>query len=228
MLRPRPFAREVLVALLTIGMLRTVGIVLVEAFLGGKVDVAIRAYPMALRVLCVLLVSSIVRKPPIAAIAVGHRLCSGRFGGTSGGESPARSCRLDPTDITIAPFIYTMEVFSFRLTVLYPTPVGTQLHKYPICGLHFCASSSPSHVPEIEVRVWQHQNRAPNLMPVSSRRLSMAMCKAVRLPYLTSHHHIPHFSCRCPTTDQLLTSYIRLFNSRYELPFPILDLPIPL
>ena len=138
MLRPRPFSREVLVALLTIGMIRTVGIVLVKTLLGGKVDVAVVADPMALRGLRVLFIGSIVRKRPFAAIAIGHRLCSGGFGETSGGESSARSFRLDPTDVTIAPFIYTMGDFKkFRLTVTGSYPCSNPppfLRRLHICG----------------------------------------------------------------------------------------------
>lgn len=73
-LRLRPHAREVLVAPLTIVMFRAIGIMLVETFLARKVDIAVLAYPMAMRVLRVLLVRSIMREPPFAAIAVGHRM----------------------------------------------------------------------------------------------------------------------------------------------------------
>ena len=72
MLRPGPYARKVLDALLTVVVFRTVGVMLLESFLAGKVDLAVLTYPMAMRVLRVLLVSSSVRKCPIAAIAVGH------------------------------------------------------------------------------------------------------------------------------------------------------------
>ena len=72
MLGPRHDAREVLVALLTIVVLRAIRVVLVETFLAGKVDVAVLAYPVVTRVLRVLLVSSVMRKRPFAAIAVSH------------------------------------------------------------------------------------------------------------------------------------------------------------
>ena len=62
MLGPRRDAREVLVALLTIVVLRAIRVVLVETFLAGKVDVAVLAYPVVTRVLRVLLVSSVMRK----------------------------------------------------------------------------------------------------------------------------------------------------------------------
>ena len=77
--------------------------------------------------------------------------------------------------------------------------------------LHFCASSSPSHVSEIEVRARPRQTRAPNLSPVARncpnpRRLSMAMCEAVCLPHLTLYHHIEQSSCHCLIADQLVSS----------------------
>lgn len=62
MLRPGPYARKVLVALLTIVVFRTVGVMLLASFLAGKVDLAVLAYPMVMRVPRVLLVGSIVRK----------------------------------------------------------------------------------------------------------------------------------------------------------------------
>ena len=74
MLGPPNHAREVLVALLAIVVLEAIRVVLVETFLAGKVDVAVLAHPVVTRVLRVLLVSSVMRKRPIAAIAVGHRM----------------------------------------------------------------------------------------------------------------------------------------------------------
>ena len=145
MLRPRPFARKVLIALLTIGMLRTIRIVLVETLLAGKVDVAVLADPMVLRGLRVLLISSVVRKRPLAAIAIGHRLCSGGCGETSGGESSARSFRLDPTDVNSSLYIHNgrlQEVpsYSYCIPPLFEPSISA--------ASILCASSSPSHVPE--------------------------------------------------------------------------------
>jgi hypothetical protein len=47
---------------------------LVEAVFAGKIDIAILADPVAVRVLGVLFVCSVMREPPFAAIAVGHRV----------------------------------------------------------------------------------------------------------------------------------------------------------
>ena len=55
-------------------MIRAIGVVLDEALLAGKIDVAVIAHPVAVRILRVLLVSSILREPGLAAIAVRHRI----------------------------------------------------------------------------------------------------------------------------------------------------------
>ena len=73
-LHPCPFIRKVPIAFLTIVMIRAIGVVLNEALLVGKIDVAARADPVAVRILRVLFVSSIVREPALAAIAVRHRI----------------------------------------------------------------------------------------------------------------------------------------------------------
>ena len=56
----------------TIVVVRTVCIVLLEAFLASKVDVAALAHPVTVRVLNVLLVGPFIWEPPLTAIAVGH------------------------------------------------------------------------------------------------------------------------------------------------------------
>ena len=73
-LHPCPFIRKVPIAFLTIVMIRAIGVVFDEALLAGKIDVAVIAHPVAVRILRELLVSSIVREPALGAIAVCHRI----------------------------------------------------------------------------------------------------------------------------------------------------------
>ena len=73
-LHPCPFIRKVPIASLTIVMIRAIAVVLDEALLAGKIDVAVIAHPVAVRILRVLFVSSIVREPALAEIAVRHRI----------------------------------------------------------------------------------------------------------------------------------------------------------
>ena len=63
---------KVAITFRTIVMFRTVCIVLLEAFLASKVDVAALAHPVTVRVLNVLLVGPFIWEPPLTAIAVGH------------------------------------------------------------------------------------------------------------------------------------------------------------
>ena len=73
-LHPCPFIRKVPIAFPTIVVIRAIGVVLDEALLAGKIDVAVLADPVAVRIVRVLSVSSVVRKPVLAAIAVRHHM----------------------------------------------------------------------------------------------------------------------------------------------------------
>jgi hypothetical protein len=57
---------------LTVMMFRAVGVVLFETLLARKVDIAILAQPVTVRVLHVLLVSPIMHKISVTTIAVSH------------------------------------------------------------------------------------------------------------------------------------------------------------
>jgi hypothetical protein len=74
MLHLCPYIIKVPIALLTVMVLRAICIVLGEALLAAKIDLAVVAYPVATRVLRVLFVGSLVREPPLAAITVDHRV----------------------------------------------------------------------------------------------------------------------------------------------------------
>jgi len=73
-LHPCPFIRKVPIAFLTIVMIRAIAVLLDEALVAGKIGVAVIAHPVAVRILRVLLVSSILLEPGLAAIAVRHRI----------------------------------------------------------------------------------------------------------------------------------------------------------
>ena len=96
------------------------------------------------------------------------------------------------------------------------TPVSNTPH------LHFSASSSP-HVPERSVSVANSSAvlRVPRTLLGALGAYRWRYTGAVRLPYLTLYR-------RVSLVDQPASSYICLFNPRYESPFPILDFPIAL
>jgi hypothetical protein len=97
-LHSRPHTIKVPIAFLTIVVFGAIGIMLGEALLVGKVDLAVVAYPVATRVLRVLFVGSLVREPPLAAITEDHRVacCTTYEGRCEGGGKTVPGLPLEP------------------------------------------------------------------------------------------------------------------------------------